>query len=100
MTTALRFYRVMSYVVGTALLILCVGVVLRYGYSRPTLEKVMGPIHGALYIVYLAAVVNLATKVRLRVGRVVAMIVAGFVPFLAFYVEHRVVSTLEPREQS
>ena len=95
MESALKFYRVMSYVVGTALLILCVGIVLRYGYDRPSLEKVVGPLHGALYIVYLAAVVNLASKAKLGVGKIVAMVFAGFVPFLAFYVEHRVVGGLE-----
>lgn len=95
MESALRFYRVMSYVVGTALLVLCVGIVLRYGYDRPSLEKVVGPLHGALYIVYLASVVNLATKAKIRVARIVAMVLAGFVPFLAFYVEHRVVVGLQ-----
>jgi integral membrane protein len=95
MASAIKFYRAMSYVVGVALLILCVGIVLRYGDGEPLLEKVVGPLHGALYIVYLVAVVNLATKAKLRVATIVAMVLAGFVPFLAFYVEHRVVTRLE-----
>jgi integral membrane protein len=95
MTRALKLYRIMSYVVGTALLVLCVGIVLRYGYGRPTMEEIIGPIHGALYIVYLASVANLATKAHLRVRRIVAMVFAGFVPFLAFWVEHRVVSSMK-----
>jgi len=98
MDTALRFYRVMSYVVGVALLVLCAAVVVRYGFGRATFEKVVGPAHGLLYIVYLASVANLATKAKLRFWRIVAMVVAGFIPFLAFVVEHRVVSTLEPKE--
>ena len=98
MSGALRFYRVMSYIVGTALLVLCVGIVLRYGYSRPTLEEVVGPIHGGLYIVYVVSVVNLASQARLRIRRVAAMLLAGFVPFLAFYVEHRVVAGLSGDE--
>jgi integral membrane protein len=94
MTRALRYYRVMSVVVGTALLVLCVGVVLRYGFGHPTLEKVVGPIHGVLYIVYLVSVVNLALAAHLRKWQVVAMVAAGFVPFLAFYVENRVTASL------
>ena len=95
MSSAVTFYRVMSYVVGTLLLVLCGAMVLQFAYHRPAMEHVVGPTHGLLYIVYLASVANLATKAHLRLGRVVAMVCAGFVPFLAFYVEHRVVGALE-----
>ena len=98
MAGALTFYRVMSFIVGTALLVLCAAIVVRYGFGRPTAEEVVGPIHGGLYIVYLVSVANLAMKVRLGPGRIVAMVVAGFVPLLAFYVEHRVVVAIEAEQ--
>ena len=45
--------------------------------------------HGALYIVYLVAAANLARRARFTLWQLVAVVMAGFVPGLAFVVEHR-----------
>jgi len=88
---ALLRYRVMAYVVGTGLLILVfVGVPLQYGAGEPAVAQVVGPIHGFLYIVYLATALDLARRAQFRLLQLAAMVGAGFVPFLAFVVEHRV----------
>lgn len=80
----------MAVVVGTMLLLLvCVAVPLRYGASEPALEQIVGPLHGALYIVYLVAAANLARHARFSLLQLLAVVMAGFVPGLAFYVEHR-----------
>jgi len=81
-------YRVMAYVVGLGLLVLVlVGVPLQYAAGKPAVVQVVGPIHGLLYIVYLVTVADLARRFRLSLGQVIALIAAGFVPFLAFAVE-------------
>ncbi len=54
----------------------------------------MGPIHGFLYIVYLLAAVDLARRARFTLLQLAAMIGAGFLPFLAFFIEHRVMQRL------
>ena len=91
MSGALLRYRVMAYVVGVGLILLVfVGVPLRYGAGQPALEEVLGPLHGFLYLVYLATAFDLARRARFRLLQLAAMIGAGFVPFLAFVVEHRV----------
>src|SRR5579871_3145386 len=79
---ALLRYRVMAVVVGIGLLVLVgVGVPLRYAAGHPGLEEVVGPLHGALYIVYLVTAFDLARRERLPLLRLVAMVGAGFVPF-------------------
>jgi integral membrane protein len=84
-------YRVMAYVVGVLLLVLVfVGVPLQYGAGKPAVVAVVGPIHGLCYIVYLAAAYDLARRGRWTIGQVLAVVVAGFVPGLAFVVERRV----------
>lgn len=88
---ALLRYRVMAYAVGTGLAILCfVGVPLQFGAGMPQVDQYVGPVHGFLYIVYLLAAVDLARRARLTLLQMGAMICAGFVPVLAFVVEHRV----------
>ena len=42
-----------------------------------------------MYIVYLATAVDLARRARFTFWQVVAVVGAGFIPFLAFVVEHR-----------
>ncbi|HEX7443086.1 MAG TPA: DUF3817 domain-containing protein, partial [Acidimicrobiales bacterium] len=87
-------YRVMAFVVGTALLVLTAIVILQYGFDMrsqmKTPEKIVAPVHGYLYIIYLIVAGDLARRAKWRLGRIVLVVCSGFVPFLAFVVEHRV----------
>jgi integral membrane protein len=91
MTAALGRYRLMSWVVGLGLLVLVlVGLPLKYLAHNPTVVAVVGPVHGFLYIVYLLAALDLATRRRWTLPRTVLVLLAGTVPFLTFAVERRV----------
>ena len=88
---ALLRYRVMAFIVGTGLLVLVfVGVPLQYAANHPAVVEIVGPIHGFLYIVYLVAAADLARRARFTLPQMAAMVGAGFLPFLAFIIEHRV----------
>ncbi len=92
---ALVRYRVMAYVVGTGLATLVfVGVPLQYGAGVPQVDAIVGPVHGFLYIVYLLVAVDLARRARFTLLQMAAMIGAGFIPLLAFVIEHRVTTRL------
>lgn len=99
MSGALMRYRVMAYIVGVGLVILVlIGMPLQYGAGVNAVVAVVGPLHGALYIVYLLAVLDLFRRARLSFWALVAMVAAGFVPFVAFIVERRITAMLaEPR---
>jgi hypothetical protein len=93
--TALKLYRAMSYAVGTMLLVFCAFIILRHGFGLGAkAETVVAQIHGLLYMIYLATVVNVWLKLRPNGGKIVGMICAGFVPFLAFFVERSTMSSL------
>ena len=79
-------YRVMSYIVGTMLIILFIGLI----PAINSINRVVGPVHGLLYILYLASVVMVFLRYRVGLWTLIAMVAAGFLPFLAFIVEHRV----------
>jgi integral membrane protein len=87
---ALVRYRVMAYVVGVGLLALCAAMVLNYGFDQEQYTKIVGPIHGFLYIVYFLATVDLALKTRASVKATVLVLLAGMVPFVSFVAERRV----------
>jgi len=87
-------YRVMAFVVGTALLVLTAIVICQFGFGlksqMKTPEKIVAPLHGYLYLLYLVVAADLARRARWHLGRIVLVVCSGFVPFLAFIVEHRV----------
>lgn len=95
MEKAFQRYRLMSYVTGTTLIILCLFLILHT--VDLTLWKhlkvavtVVGIGHGVvLYPIYMVWCFQFALKARLHVGYVVLMLLAGFVPGLAFYMERR-----------
>lgn len=93
---ALLRYRVMAYIVGVGLIILVfVGMPLQFGAGTKAVVAVVGPVHGFLYIVYLAAALDLARRARFTLLQMLAMIGAGLLPFLAFFIERRVSARVE-----
>ena len=90
---ALGRYRVMAYVVGVMLLVLVVvAVPLRYAAGIPEVSRVVSPIHGFLYIVYLVAAFDLALRARFTAKGTVLVLLAGVVPLVSFWAERRVTS--------
>ncbi len=91
------FYRVMAYVTGVVLIILCVMALLQLAIRDGALVNVLGQVHGVLYIVYLAAAYLLARRLRLAPAATALMLLAGTVPVLTFVVERQVTHRyLEP----
>lgn len=89
--SALNFYRVMAYIVGVMLLVLCVAMVVKYGFDSDTMVAIVGPIHGFLYMIYLVAAINLGLiKARWSVGYLLLVLIAGTIPFLSFVMERSV----------
>ncbi|MGV8977000.1 MAG: DUF3817 domain-containing protein [Cellulomonas sp.] len=91
---ALQRYRVMAWVTGTMLLILCVELVLKHVvHVGPDVVRWISWVpfaHGWIYVVYLATVLDLWSKMRWGFGRLVAMALAGVVPVMSFVLERRV----------
>ena len=99
MRASLLFYRVLAYVVGVGLVILVlVGVPLKYLADSPGVVAVVGPLHGFLYMVYLVATVNLAFRGRWSPVKTVLVMLAGTIPILSFVAERKVTADAqEPR---
>ena len=97
---ALQRYRVMAWVTGVMLLILTVELVAKYvlqangvdeaGDARPVIGTWVAFAHGWIYVVYLATVIDLWSRLRWGWGRLVTMVLAGVVPVMSFVMEVRV----------
>lgn len=94
MRSALLRFRVVAWFVGVFLLLLTVGILLRYtdlfGFRTDIVSRTVSPIHGFGYMVYLATGIDLASRRRWRPLPTLGVLLAGTVPFLSFYAERRV----------
>lgn len=88
MRAALVRYRIMAYLVGTLLVVLvCVGLPLKYWAHNDTVVLWTAIPHGWLYMVLLITAVDLGRRARWSPWRLLAIALAGTVPFLSFVAE-------------
>lgn len=86
---ALTRYRVMAWIVGTLLVVLVlVGMPLKYLAGNDTVVTLTGMPHGWLYMVLLITAYDLSRRIGWSLTWVLAIMAAGTIPFLSFVAEH------------
>lgn len=109
---ALR-YKVMAYVTGVILgaafiwMVVLIVMWMSSGNSlgsffgddvdKPGLYSVLWIVHGWAYFIYLVVGVDLAFRLRYGIGRTLAILLAGTIPFMSFVAEHYVHADLKQR---
>ncbi len=107
---ALLRYRIMAWATGTMLLLLCLELILKYGFHargvgadghpNPVIGAWVAYAHGWLYVVYVVTVFDLWSKMRWRLGRLATMAAAGVVPVMSFVLERKVHAQATARIQA
>ena len=86
---ALLRYRVMAYLVGVLLVVLVlIGLPLKYLGGNGIVVTMTGVPHGWLYMVLLVTAYDLGRRVHWPWGRLLVIALAGTVPFLSFWAEY------------
>lgn len=93
--SALTRFRVMAWLAGIGLILLCVNMVLHYLLDMQTVLDLVPRVHGFVYMAYLVTVFDLSFRMKWSLGKAVLVCLAGTVPFLSFVAEHRI--TIETR---
>ena len=83
-------YRVMAYVTGVVLIVLCVLAIAQIWANTAAAVNLVGTVHGLLYIGYLIVSYPLTRRLRLATVPTVAVLLAGTVPVMTFIVESRI----------
>jgi len=102
MEVAFRRYRIMSFITGTTLLTLYVMLLLHtfdlaLWKHLKILVDVDGLAHGiVMYPLYMIASFNMVLKFRLPLALLLLMLIAGFFPGVAFFLEYRMRLRLYP----
>ena len=95
---ALLRYRVMAYLVGVLLVVLVlVGVPLKYFADNGTVVTWTGVPHGYLYMVLIITAYDLGRRVHWPWGRLLLIALAGTIPFLSFVAEHNARKDVQAR---
>ncbi|TWF45255.1 integral membrane protein [Chitinophaga polysaccharea] len=92
--------RIIGYLEGISLLVLVfVAVPMKYYFGNPSLSKALGPIHGAIFLLFLFNTLSVGVeqnwKFKTTTWRV---ILACFIPFGTFYIDSRILSKLKEKE--
>jgi integral membrane protein len=98
--SVLTRYRVMAYVTGVLLVLLCLCMIGKYvldvdGAADAT--RVVSIAHGWLYVLYLVFAFDLGSKARWPVAKQLWVLLAGTIPTAAFFVERRISRELDAR---
>jgi len=80
-------YRVMAYITGVVLIVLCFAGIPLQVAGHPAVANDVGVVHGILYIIYLVTAWVLSRKLRLATGPTVILLLAGTIPVMTFVVE-------------
>lgn len=98
--SVLTRYRVMAYVTGVLLVLLCFSMIAKYLLKidgAGSFTEVVAIAHGWLYVVYLLFAFDLGSKAKWPVGKQLWVLLAGTVPTAAFFVERKISHELESK---
>ena len=88
--------RIIGYLEGISLLALVfVAVPMKYYLGNPNLSKTLGPIHGAIFLLFLFNTLSVGVeqnwKFRITTWKI---ILACFIPFGTFYIDSKILNKL------
>ncbi len=84
-----RLFRWIAVAEATSWLILIVATVVKYAASAPLGVKIMGPIHGVLFICYVLLVLQLRPKLRWSGRTTLIVLLDSVIPTGGFIVARR-----------
>ena len=94
--TALKAFRLMSFVAGAALFVLILEMVLKYGFDNDVLSW-WSPVHGLIFMAFAISTANLGFKIGWSLFRMAGILLASCLPFVPFVIESRVWREWAPR---
>ncbi|NMH87761.1 DUF3817 domain-containing protein [Flavivirga algicola] len=96
-TTPIGRLRLYGFLEGLSLLFLVfIAVPLKYMFHNPNWVKSMGPIHGALFILFIFNALRIGIEEQWRFKETTwKVIVACFIPFGTFYIDNKILKHLK-----
>lgn len=89
--------RLIALLEGISLLLLVfVAVPLKYGSGSPAMAKVMGPVHGALFLLFVFNTLSTGVEQRWRFKETTwKVLLACIIPFGTFYIDRSILRKID-----
>lgn len=95
MLSTLNLFRLIAFLEGVSyILLLGVGVPLKYLGDNPVLVKTLGMPHGLLFIAYIALAIFIQLDVKWNKKTFVLVLLASLIPFGTFYIDKKYLKPL------
>lgn len=86
----IKLFRLVAVLEGISyLLLLFVAMPLKYMAGMPIWVRIVGSAHGALFVLYVLAMIPAARQGRWSFGQIAGAFIASLLPFGPFVVDHR-----------
>lgn len=93
----IRSYRILGFLEGLSyILLLFVGVPLKYIANNDAWVKALGMPHGLLFIAYVFLTIVIHSKLNLNNLTTLKLLIASILPLGTFYTDRKIVSTWLP----
>lgn len=91
--------RILGFLEGLTLIILVfVAVPLKYYWGNPALVKSLGPIHGAIFLLFVLNTFSVAVEQKWEFKTTTwKLLLACFIPFGTFYIDSKILSKVEEK---
>lgn len=92
--------RFIAFLEGVSLIVLMgIGVPMKYMFDNPMGSEVVGPIHGVLFILYVILTFNVAGEYKWKFSQTTwKVLIASFIPFGTFYIDSKILKPLQPKK--
>lgn len=97
LTTSIGRLRLLGFLEGTSLLLLVlVGVPLKYFFDNPSVVKSIGPIHGVLFLLFVFIAIIVSFERRWSFLKITwKVLLSCLIPFGTFYIDHTILKDMQ-----
>lgn len=86
----MKLFRFVSLAEGVSwLLLLFIAMPLKYGFDEPVAVRLLGRVHGGLFVLFLVTLAIAATEADWKFAKVLRAFTAALLPFGAFWLEKK-----------
>jgi integral membrane protein len=91
LSTNIGRLRIIGFLEGVSLLVLIfIAVPLKYIGHDPAMVKAMGPVHGALFLLFIVNTVSVGVEQKWRLKTTSKVLLACIIPFGTFYIDRKI----------
>ena len=97
LSTNIGRLRIIGFLEGISLLVLLfIAVPIKYIGHDPSIVKAIGPIHGALFLLFIVNTISVGVEQKWQFKTTGKVLLACIIPFGTFYIDRKILRVIEP----